>query len=501
MSNRSIYIITSLIIFTALAYNVYVFIPVYLTTQREAETEATREAKIIENRARLFASLADIESVNARDAARGFWYTYKDENGNESVGYFNADSLAQYDMTDEEIATLISRIKDSEPVSKEFARAIPNEELPPVLQFHNNLYTFRQDNSFFEMKNELKEAVSSPDRVSSDLFKLSYLAELSGDYATRDALNKENCVQFEQRCSSDTFLVTLTGRVVDIKGDAIQGATVTALSRPNAQPVITNADGIFTLTLSVNEMEKVRISASKRNFSEGVVSVVILSKTRDKYDAETIELSSAINIVTIDTEARTVTGLKNTVFPDGSFELHTKNSIYNIPYDALVHKDGTLFVGQADVYLYEFTNENVPISLLAVDTFDQVMGYAGDLMKSFGMPFIQFFSQDGEELHIMKSKPMELTYSIPEMEDLRTNAKHLYGNLTEADMELLVTASINRPYSIDREFLIHNNLLRFPAFWVYDRIVGIWENIGVTVLDTEGTLKTIFYTINDTRSL
>ena len=64
-------------------------------------------------------------------------------------------------------------------------------------------------------------------------------------------------------------------------------------------------------------------------------------------------------------------------------------------------------------------------------------------------------------------------------------------------MELLVEASRGQPYHIDREFLINNQLLRFPAFWVFDRRRGVWDNIGVSVLDTQGTIRTIFYTIRD----
>jgi hypothetical protein len=134
---------------------------------------------------------------------------------------------------------------------------------------------------------------------------------------------------------------------------------------------------------------------------------------------------------------------------------------------------------------------------MQVDTFDQVMGYAGDLMKTFGMPYIQFFTQDGAELDVLKSKPMVLTYKIADMDALRKNTDQIYEPLTDRDMQLLVEASRGNPYVIDREFLINNQLLRFPAFWVFDRKRGIWDNVGVSVLDTQGTIKTIFYTVRD----
>jgi hypothetical protein len=175
----------------------------------------------------------------------------------------------------------------------------------------------------------------------------------------------------------------------------------------------------------------------------------------------------------------------------------TPNSTYEIPQGAVVDASGKSYQGPIDIYLYEFTKGNPPESLMQVDTFDAVMGFAGDLMKTFGMPYIQFFTQEGVELHVMKSKPMVLTYRIADMEALRTNHDQIYSELTERDMQLLVEASRGNPYVVDREFLINNQLLRFPAFWVFDRKRGVWDNVGVSVLDTQGTISTIFYTIRD----
>jgi hypothetical protein len=118
-------------------------------------------------------------------------------------------------------------------------------------------------------------------------------------------------------------------------------------------------------------------------------------------------------------------------------------------------------------------------------------------MQTFGMPYIQFFTQDGEELHVLKSNPMKLTYKITEMESLRNDELGFYGKLTDQDMEKLVRDSMEREYIIDRDYLIENGMLRFPAFWAFDRIRGVWDNVGVNVLDVNGTLETRFYTLRD----
>jgi hypothetical protein len=83
-------------------------------------------------------------------------------------------------------------------------------------------------------------------------------------------------------------------------------------------------------------------------------------------------------------------------------------------------------MGDIDIYLYEFDNRTIPASLANIDTFDQVMGYAGNLMKSFGMPYIQFFTTDGKELFVQKSNPMALTYTIANMVNFVNN--NISGN-------------------------------------------------------------------------
>lgn len=203
--------------------------------------------------------------------------------------------------------------------------------------------------------------------------------------------------------------------------------------------------------------------------------------------------------MTIDTKENTVSGSRNEVNPNGMFVVRTDQSIYEIPSDAIVHENGTLYQGEVDVYLYEFSQGNIPDGLIQVDTFDEVRGFAGDLMKTFGMPFIQFFSPSGEELHVLRSNPMILTYKIANMNELRNNTLAIYSPLTDEDMRFLVDASLNsaETYPIGRQFLIDNQLLRFPAFWVFDRRAGVWDSVGVSVLNTSGTIRSEFYTIKN----
>jgi len=468
----------------------------YASIFTEISSDEQAAAMIAQQRARFTAALSGF-GVTPGAIANGFWYTYTDAEGNEHVLYFDPNALAQQNLSDAELKQLTDVVSKSKITDRGNMRFVAEADLPSDLQFHNAIYSFGSSGqTTLDMKRSLSERVKSGTATSDELFQLSYLYELEGNYAERDRLNKENCARFKVRCD-DGSAITITGRVVDNSGSPISGARVEIVSRPDAASALTDADGLYTLTTGAKKMEKMRFRASKRNFSDGYENAILVTDGVKTVSVDDIPLESPITIVTVDFAKKTVTGTGNHFNADGKVTVTTPNSSYEIPSGAVVGKDGKPYTGPIDVYLYEFTKGNPPEGLMQVDTFDQVMGYAGNLMKTFGMPYIQFFSQDGIELDVLKSRPMVLTYRIADMDALRTNKDQIYSPLTDKDMELLVEASRGQPYHIDREFLINNQLLRFPAFWVFDRRRGVWDNIGVSVLDTQGTIRTIFYTIRD----
>ena len=272
------------------------------------------------------------------------------------------------------------------------------------------------------------------------------------------------------------------------------GRFVSVLSRPESGGATTDESGQFVLSLRVKPMEKIRLSAVK-NFSAGVASIIVVGEGRAHYSAGDIELGSPITIITIDTAKRTVTDPASEARLDGSFVLRAESSAYEIPPEAIVRENGMPYKGVVDVYIYEFTRDTVPQNLITLDTFDRVMGYAGNLMKSYGMPYIQFFTLSGEELDVQKSKPMILTYRVPGMQDMRDNIDDLpSGPLTDAGIQTLVAASAgDSGFPITSEFLVRNGLLSYPPFWVLDRKSGVWDNTGIRVLDVEGTIQALLY--------
>jgi hypothetical protein len=261
----------------------------------------------------------------------------------------------------------------------------------------------------------------------------------------------------------------------------------------------TDAKGTYSIMVPVQAMEKIRISAVKRNFSEGVANIVIVTTGRTKYTAETIVLGAPTLIVTIDTATHTVTDPADAANPDGSFVLHATSSSYEIPTGAIVRADGGAYNGPIDVYLYEFTQATAPQSLMSLDTFDTIVGFAGNAMKTLGMPYIQFFTPSGEELQVMKSKPMVLTYRLSGMDDLWNNTYNFpQGKLTKEDMQTLIAASTGeKGFPITSEWIMNHKLLTFPPFWVFDRHKGVWDNVGMRVLDMQGTIQAPFYTMSN----
>jgi len=470
----------------------------YLSLFEEIRTQDDVAARMAENRTRFASAFSNLSNVTPGNIANGFWYTYTDAEGNEHVLYFDPEATARQDLSDAELQQLASLVSDSRISERTSMRALSDSELPSNLQFHNLMYSFGTGGTTtIGLEETLKSKVRSGKATSDDLLRLSYLYELDGRYAERDALNRENCERFNVRCESDVTL-TVSGRVVDGRGTPVSGASVTIVSKPEVRAALTNADGHYSFKTGVKELEKLRIRAIKRNFSDGFTDLIVLTSGVKAMTVGDIMIESPINIVTVDYAKKTVTGAGNSFAPNGTLTIKTLQSTYEIPSGTIVGKDGKPYTkGPIEVYLYEFTKGNPPESLTNLDTFDQVLGYAGDLMKTFGMPYIQFFTDDGVELDVLKSKPMVLTYKIADMEALRTNQDQIYEPLTEADMQLLVAASIGEPYKIDREFLINNQLLRFPAFWVFDRRRGVWDNVGVSVLDTEGTIRSVFYTVRD----
>lgn len=472
----------------------------YIALHQPNEEIVLSGAEIAQNYENLIRGFVSA-GVSQQDALRGFWFSVRNSEGGQETVYMDVEALARTNLTEWQREYLFRLMSQAEVQSRESLRALSFAELPDEYQFHNTLYSSDKDGSFVATRDALEDILRSGDYTQESLFELAYLYELEGKYSLRDDLYDTLCKEFGARCERDVN-IEVEGYVFDGDGAPIQSATITALGVPGEPKVQTDVEGRYALTLPVRTMEKIRVRASKRNYSDGIASAIVIVSGKERYALEDIVLNSPLKMVTLNTDIRTVTGDENRYDADeDGFVIRTPQSEYHIPVDAIVHEDGAPYHGEVDVHLYEFTRETVPESLLAVDTMDQVTGYAGDLMKTFGMPYIQFFTPVGEELHVYKSNPMRIVYRIYHMDALRENTDGIYRELTDEDMDLLTLASLGGNYPVNREFLIANDLLQFPAFWVFDRTVGVWENVGVNVLSADGLIESMFYTINNERNI
>jgi len=182
------------------------------------------------------------------------------------------------------------------------------------------------------------------------------------------------------------------------------------------------------------------------------------------------------------------------------FVIKDDNSKYFIPLDGLYYSDWEQYKDfDLTVYTYLFTKQSSTEDMLANDTFQPVFWYVWNIMKTFGMPYIQFIdNKSWEELFVKASNPMILQNHIYHMKELYENYDKIYEPITDEDMEFLVKYSKEKwGYPITFDFLTENNLLRWPWWWALDRKKGIWESVPSRVLDTSWLVELPFYSIND----
>ena len=161
---------------------------------------------------------------------------------------------------------------------------------------------------------------------------------------------------------------------------------------------MTDAKGDFSIEMSALPLEKIRVEVQKPDYTQGIASAITLSSGKTIYQLGAIQLTTPVVSFTIDTAKHTVTDPQEMANIDGSFIPTDGTSTYDIPAGSIVNPDGSPYSGPVDVYIYDFTRGTVPQSLVDLDTFDSVAGYAGNLMQTLGMPYIQFFTPSGQEL-------------------------------------------------------------------------------------------------------
>ncbi|MDD5770240.1 MAG: carboxypeptidase-like regulatory domain-containing protein [Candidatus Gracilibacteria bacterium] len=368
-------------------------------------------------------------------------------------------------------------------------KILNDTDLPPFIRFSNDLLTPYDGESFNQIKKDLE---SKKNRTFIENKELIYLYSFEGNYKKSNDLRLSLCSTSKDLCKKSVNF-TFSGKVIDDKGNPVNGAIVFLLNDKSINTK-TDINGNYTINFNTYPQERLRIKAYSQELSDGYyVSSIVLDGEYSLNANANFTLQTPQKIIELSPDI------------DGKEEFYyfsTTQTDYKVPVNSIVYEDGKPYNGKIKVYLYEFNKLTNMDNYMNNDTFDSVYGYVGNIMKTFGMKYLQIFTPEGEELHIDKSNPAFVTQRIYHMKELYENYDKIYSAVTDEDMEFLVDSTKKicgdkvDCYPIDRKWLIDNNMLRWPASWVLDRTKGTWENLGVKVIDKKGVIEAIYYTIN-----
>lgn len=317
---------------------------------------------------------------------------------------------------------------------------------------------------------------------------LAYLYDLNGDYTQAKQAREKLCKTFVETCKKSLPSV-IRGTVKDSSGAPIVGAQVTFLNNTDMHAV-TDAKGEYELKFDTYPFSHIRVKAQADGHVDGIYTDSV-----NRYSYANSFVATHDFILEKPESIKEVT--ENEADSSGYYIIKSSRTTYKVPKNGLYYGDGTRFTGKKfSVSLYEFTKQSKLDDLITVDTFTPVYGYVGSLMKTFGMPYIQFFDPNKKELFIKSSNPMTITNRIYHMKELYNNSDHIYEALTHEDMTFLVQKTKELGgYPITYDFLIANHMLRWPTWWCLDRKRGIWDSVGIKVLSEDGDVELPFYSI------
>ena len=378
-----------------------------------------------------------------------------------------------------------------------WARELDYEHKSEFLQFYDTVQPTPNavSNRYLKIREELQKRMLSPKATANDISFYSYMMSLEWNYKDAIRYNNELCKKFSKNCEKDKVSITITWSVKTSENSPLRDVKIDFMWYEKS--VLTDWNWNYSLKFKTFPQQKIRIQASKKWYSIWVAPFDILANVDNQTLAKDFILNSPSQNAIIDTKNQTIEW-KWTSSDNKYYIIRTDWSEYKIPKNALKRSNWESFTWKINVYLFEFNKSTNLNDLLQNDIFDDVAWYAGNLMKTFWMPFILFVTDDGEKIHIFKNNPMILKNKIQEMEALRTNKDQIYSPLTDKDMEYLVDNSSKLwGYPIDRQFLIDNDMLRFPVFWVFDQYRWVWVGLSIKVLSKDWDIESLFYTTSE----
>ena len=282
---------------------------------------------------------------------------------------------------------------------------------------------------------------------------LAYLYDFTWDYKEAEITREKWCLDFNN-CDKKITLEVFW-RVIDNDWNPISWATVELLNDTDNK-IISKSDWTYKFTFDVFPFTHLRFKTSILGYSDAF----------SNYSLNDYFFPIDSKKVTID------------------FVLNKPNQVINVSKES----EET------------FTKWSNMDNLLENDTFEPVYWYVWNIMKTFGMPYIQIIDRESKkELFTKSSNPIILQNQVYHMKELYDNYDKIYWPINDSDMEYLVKYSneSENPYPIDFDFLTWNNFLRWPARWSLDRETWVWSNVWHRVLNVWWLVELPFYHIKD----
>lgn len=368
-----------------------------------------------------------------------------------------------------------------------------NDFVHPATDELNKIFTvnvFDENNNVYD---KIKLLEVSDNIWISNMELLAYLYDLTWEYNKWIETRKNICKKYNQKCDTDID-VKIYWNVVWQDWIPIKWVKIELLNN-NTINTKTDNEWNFTLNFKNSSFSHLRLKSSLEWFSDWFSTISLNNTFSKNIDFEIkFDLFKSNNYFSINKNN------KSKFIKWKYYIIESDNSKYFIPIKWLYYQDWTNFVwDNINVYTYLFKKSSNMDSLLENDTFEPVYWYVGNIMKTFGMPYIQFIDKDSwRELFVKSSDPMILQDQVYHMKELYENYDKIYEELTKEDMEFLVKKSEELWwYPIDFEFIIQNEILRWPARWSLDRITGIWHNVWVKVISVDWLVELPFYHIDD----
>lgn len=244
------------------------------------------------------------------------------------------------------------------------------------------------------------------------------------------------------------------------------------------QKVLTDVQGNYSFSFRAISPSVLRVRVTNGTHMIGIKKINIVDSVRAASPVQTFKQDFTITLpsqsATIDTVAKTIEGNGASVTVEG-FLIQNPYTKYLIPFDAIV-QNGKPYQGKVKAMVFEFDRSSGGF-LLDSDAFDQnTHGYVSQFFVTYGMPFITFFTENGEPLDVLSTHPMKIATTKRE-KDPNGDAP-AYTEMYRIAYEVSQKAPAGT-YPIDNKWLMEQGSdAIIPPWWVFDQRRGYWDNVG-----------------------